>query len=125
LFLCAPLTDRTRGMINAETLALLQPHAYLINVARGPLVVERDLVAALKAGRLAAAAMDVTEKEPLPPTSELWDLPNVIITPHVGGQSATRIDDMTDFFCENIRRYRAGEPLRNLVDKRLGFPIRQ
>lgn len=125
LFLCAPLTDRTRGMIDAEALALLQPHAYLINVARGPLVVERDLVAALKAGRLAAAAMDVTEREPLPPTSELWDLPNVIITPHVGGQSARRIDDMTDFFCENIRRYRAGEPLANLVDKRLGFPIRQ
>jgi phosphoglycerate dehydrogenase-like enzyme len=124
LFLCAPLTDQTRGMINAEALALLQPHAYLINVARGQLVVERDLVAALKAGKLAAAAMDVTEQEPLAETSELWEMPNVIITPHVGGQSARRIDDMTDFFCENIRRFRAGEPLRNLVDKRLGFPMR-
>ncbi len=124
LFLCAPLTEHTRGMINAEMLSLLRPHAYLINVARGPLVVERDLVAALKAGKLAAAAMDVTEKEPLPETSELWDMPNVIVTPHVGGQSARRIDDMTEFFCENIRRYRAGEPLVNLVDKRLGFPLR-
>jgi D-3-phosphoglycerate dehydrogenase len=124
LFLCAPLTAQTRGMIDAAALALMQPHAYLINVARGPLVVERDLVAALKSGRLAAAAMDVTEQEPLPPSSELWGLPNVIITPHVGGQSARRIDDMTDFFCENICRYRAGEPLVNLVDKRLGFPIR-
>ncbi len=124
LFLCAPLNQHTRGMINAAALAHLRPHAMLINVARGPLVVERDLVAALQSGRLAAAAMDVTEQEPLPATSELWHLPNVIITPHVGGQSARRIDDMTDFFCENIRRYRAGEPLVNLVDKTLGFPIR-
>lgn len=124
LFLCAPLNQITRGMIDAAALALMQPHAYLINVARGPLVVERDLVAALKSGKLAAAAMDVTEVEPLPLASELWELPNVIITPHVGGQSASRIDDMTDFFVENIRRFRAGEPLVNLVDKRLGFPVR-
>ena len=124
LFLCAPLNQYTRGMINAAALAHLRPHAMLINVARGPLVVERDLVAALKSDQLAAAAMDVTEQEPLPASSELWELPNVIITPHVGGQCARRIDDMTDFLCENIRRFRAGEPLVNLVDKQLGFPIR-
>ena len=66
----------------------------------------------------------MTEDEPLPPTSPLWDLPNVIITPHVGGQSRLRIDQMTDFFCDNLRRYLAGQPLANLVDKRLGFPVR-
>jgi len=65
----------------------------------------------------------VFEQEPLPPDSPLWDMPNVIITPHVGGQSATRADDMTNFFCENLRRYLADEPLINLVDKELGFPL--
>ncbi len=125
LILCAPLTDLTRGMINAQTLALLKPSALVANMARGPLVVEKDLVAALEAGKLAGAVMDVTEVEPLPVTSKLWDLPNVIITPHVAGQSARRIDQMTDFFCENLRRYWAGEPLNNLVDKQLGFPVRK
>lgn len=122
LILCAPLTDRTRGMIHARTLRLLPRGAILVNVARGPLVVERDLVRALENGQLSAAAMDVTETEPLPPESRLWRLPNVIITPHVGGQRSTRIDDMTNFFCDNLQRYRRGEPLMNLVDKRLGFP---
>jgi D-3-phosphoglycerate dehydrogenase len=82
------------------------------------------LIEALKNGRLFGAALDVTETEPLPPSSPLWDLPNVIITPHVGGQSKRRIDQMTDFFCDNLRRYQTGQPLRNLVDKRLGFPAR-
>jgi D-3-phosphoglycerate dehydrogenase len=123
LILAAPLTEHTRGMINARRLALLPPGAILINVARGPLVVEADLVAALESGHLGGAGLDVTDPEPLPPASRLWDLPNVIITPHVGGQSATRIDDMTNFFCENLRRYLTGRPLLNLVDKRLGFPF--
>ena len=83
----------------------------LINVARGPLVVERDLVDVLDSGHLWGAGVDVTEVEPLPADSPLWDVPNVIITPHVGGQRASRIDDMTDLFCENLRRYRAGKPL--------------
>jgi D-3-phosphoglycerate dehydrogenase len=96
-----------------------------VNVARGPLVVERDLVAALESGRLAGAGLDVTEQEPLPNSSRLWELPSVIITPHVGGQSARRADNMTNFFCENLRRYLAGQPLLNVVDKRLGFPVRQ
>jgi D-3-phosphoglycerate dehydrogenase len=91
-------------------------------MARGGLVVEDDLVAALESGQLAGAALDVTATEPLPPESPLWELPNVIITPHVGGQAATRIDDMTRFFCDNLRRYMANRPLRNLVVKELGFP---
>jgi phosphoglycerate dehydrogenase-like enzyme len=125
LVLCVPLNDSTRGMINASALAKMKPGSLLVNVARGPLVVEADLVAALESGHLAGAVMDVTEQEPLPPTSALWDMPNVIITPHVGGQSAWRIDAMTNLFCRNLRRWQAGLPLINfLTDKRLGFPIR-
>jgi D-3-phosphoglycerate dehydrogenase len=123
LILAAPLTDRTRGMINGRRLALLPRGAVVINVARGPLVVEHDLVEALESGHLGGAGLDVTDPEPLPPDSRLWEMPNVIITPHVGGQSATRIDDMTSFFCANLERYLAGRSLCNLVDKRLGFPL--
>ncbi len=68
--------------------------------------------------------LDVTPEEPLPADSPLWEIPNLIITPHVGGQSKRRIDQMTDFFCENLRRYQTGQPLANLVDKQLGFPVR-
>jgi len=122
LILAAPLNDLTRGMIDARRLSLLPPDAVLVNVARGPLVVERDLVDALTSRRLWGAGVDVTEVEPLAPDSALWDAPNVIITPHVGGQRASRIDDMTELFCDNLRRYRAGQPLINDVDKALGFP---
>jgi D-3-phosphoglycerate dehydrogenase len=123
VILAAPLTSTTRGMIDAAALAAMKRGSILINVARGPLVVESAMVEALRSGHLAGAGLDVTEIEPLPPSSPLWDMPQVIITPHVGGQSATRIDDMTNFFCENLRRWLAGEPLLNLIDKRLGFPV--
>ena len=122
LILCVPLTERTRGMIDAAALSKMKPGSLLINVARGPVVVEADLVAALQSGHLAGAGLDVTEIEPLPAGSQLWDLPNVIITPHVGAQSVRRNDDATDLFCENLRRHLSGRPLLNLVDKRLGFP---
>jgi len=125
VILAAPLNETTRGMIDARSLATMQRGALLINVARGPLVVEHALVEALKSGHLAGAGLDVTEHEPLGVESPLWDLPQVIITPHVGGQSARRIDDMTKFFCENLQRWVAGRPLVNLVDKRLGFPVPQ
>lgn len=122
LILAAPLNSHTRHMINARRLALLPEGAILINMARGALVVENDLADAIESGHLAGAGLDVTEVEPLSVSSRLWSLPNVIITPHVGGQAATRIDDMTNFFCDNLARYRAGRPLRNLVVKELGFP---
>ena len=123
LILAAPLTNETRNMIDARRLAMLPKGAIVINVARGPLVVTDDLVAALESGHLAGAAVDVTQPEPLPLESRLWDQPNVIITPHVAGQSHSRIDNMTNFFCNNLQRYFAGQPLVNLVDKRLGFPF--
>jgi D-3-phosphoglycerate dehydrogenase len=123
--LCVPLTSETRGMIDARRLALMRPGSILINVARGPVVIEHDLVAALESGHLWGAGVDVAAKEPLPEDSRLWDLPNVIISPHVGGESARRADDITAFFCENLRRYLDGRPLLNLIDKILGFPIRR
>jgi D-3-phosphoglycerate dehydrogenase len=86
-------------------------------------VVEQALVDALQSGELWGAGVDVTEVEPLADDSRLWSEPNVIITPHVGGQSFRRIDQMTDFFCENLRRYLSDQPLNNLVDKHLGFPL--
>jgi D-3-phosphoglycerate dehydrogenase len=124
VILCVPLTDLTRGMLNAQSLQTMRRGSLLVNVARGEVVVERDLVAALKSGHLWGAALDVTETEPLPPASPLWDLPNVLITPHVGAQSARRVDDTTAFFCDNLKRFLSGSPLRNQVDKSLGFPIR-
>lgn len=123
--LCLPLNDMTRGIITGEKIDLMQSHALLANMARGPLVVTEDLVDRLQNGRIAGAVMDVTDPEPLPEDSQLWDLPNVMITPHVGGQSNWRIDNMTRLFCENLRRWQAGEPLINfLTEKHLGFPIR-
>jgi phosphoglycerate dehydrogenase-like enzyme len=125
LILCLPLNDSTRGLFNASMLAKMKPSALLVNVARGALVVTPDLVAALDRKQIAGAVMDVTDPEPLPPESRLWDVPNVIITPHVGGQSSWRIDNMTHLFCRNLRRWKAGLPLVNyLSDKQLGFPIR-
>ena len=122
LFLCAPLTKHTRGMIDAQALAQMKPGAILVNVARGPLVDEVALAAALESGRLDSAALDVTPEEPPAADSPLWRAPRLVITPHVAGQSGRRIDAMTKFFCDNLRRYSRGEALKNLVDKRLGFP---
>ena len=97
-------------MIDQHALESMKPGSVLINVARGPVVVERDLVNALESGHVGGAGLDVTEIEPLP-NSRLWDLPNVIITPHVGAQSKRRIDDATDLFCDNLQRFREGRPL--------------
>ncbi|MGO9113969.1 MAG: D-2-hydroxyacid dehydrogenase [Thermoguttaceae bacterium] len=125
LILSVPLNVSTRRMIDADAMQRMKPGAVLVNVARGPLVVESDLVAALESGHLAGALMDVTEQEPLPTSSKLWDLPQVIITPHVGGQARWRNDKITDLFCRNLIRWKQGQPLINfLADKRLGFPIR-
>lgn len=123
--LLLPLNETTHGMVDASFLARMKPGSLLVNVARGPLVFEADLVAALEAGRLAGAVLDVTDPEPLPESSRLWELPNVIITPHVAGQSAWRNDCITALFCRNLRRWQSGQTLINhLTDKKLGFPIR-
>ncbi|MDA1050756.1 MAG: D-2-hydroxyacid dehydrogenase [Planctomycetota bacterium] len=120
--LCVPLNSQTHHMIDSAAFAKMKPGAILINVARGPVVDEAALVDALESGQLSAAGVDVTEVEPLPEASPLWEMSNVIITPHVGAQSAKRADDATELFCDNLKRYLRGERLRNVVDKELGFP---
>ncbi|MDP6446218.1 MAG: D-2-hydroxyacid dehydrogenase, partial [Pirellulaceae bacterium] len=123
--LAVPLNADTHHLIDAGRLAAMKPDATLINVARGPVVDETALAAALANGGIGRAGLDVCEVEPLPAESPLWDMPNVLITPHVGAQSAKRVDDTTSFACENMANYLAGRPLLNLVDKQLGFPVRK
>lgn len=122
VILALPLFAETLGLFDAGRFAKMRPGSYLINVARGSIVVEEALVAALESGHLAGAGLDVTEVEPLAPDSLLWDDPKVIITPHVGAQSSRRVDDTTDLACLNLRRYLKGLLPYNRVDKALGFP---
>jgi D-3-phosphoglycerate dehydrogenase len=122
VILALPLNASTESLFNESTFALMRPGSYLVNVARGGVVSEAALVAALDSGHLAGAGLDVTEVEPLPEESLLWDRSNVLITPHVGAQSYRRISDTTDLVCENLKRYRRGVHTWNKVDKRLGFP---
>ena len=116
--LVTPLTDETRGLMDARRLALLQRDAWLVNVGRGALVREGDLIAALADGTLAGAVLDVFEQEPLPPESPLWAMENVIVTPHLSGPDDHR---NVERFLENYRRFKAGEPLDGLVDLERGY----
>lgn len=116
-----PLTGQTRHLIDARSLAHAKPGAWLINVSRGGVVDETALVHALREGPLGGACLDVFEEEPLPTDSALWDLPNVIITPHTSGLSPRLYERSADLFVENLRRYVTGEPLLNVVDKAAGY----
>ena len=121
LVLTAPLTGETRGLIGSEQIRRMKPDAILVNVARGKLVREEELAGELARGTIAGAALDVFEHEPLAATSPLWDLPNVVITPHT---SAFRDDYWplaVDLFAANLRRFERGESLANLVDKTAGY----
>ena len=122
VILCVPLNAQTARMMGAEQFALMKKGAYLVNVARGQVVDEPALVEALRQDRLRGAALDVTAEEPLPTESPLWEMPQVTITPHVGAQSADRVDVTVDFFCENLHRFCRDQRLFNCVDKQLGFP---
>ncbi len=117
----APLTRETYHMIGPEELAAMKPSAYLINVARGAIVNEAALVEALRNKKIAGAALDVFEQEPLPPESPLWDLPNVLLTPHISAITPKYDDRATALFAENLRRYLEGRELLNVVDKNLGY----
>jgi phosphoglycerate dehydrogenase-like enzyme len=121
LMIACPHTAETHHLIDAETLKLVKPGVYLINVTRGGIVDESALVDALRDGRVAGAGLDVFEVEPLPEDSPLWDMENVVITPHSAGQSQHRPRPTIELFCDNIGRYLRGAPLRNVVDKQLGF----
>lgn len=116
-----PGTPETNGLLGTETLGLMKPGAYLAAVSRGGIVDEAEVAAMLHDGRLAGAALDVTDIEPLPAASPLWTAPNLILTPHVAGKSANTTAAATEILRDNLARYLAGQPLRNLVDKRLGF----
>lgn len=122
VIVCVPLNAQTEHMLSRQEFGQMKPGATLINVARGQVIDEAVLVEALQSKKLYGVGVDVTEVEPLPAASPLWDMPNVIITPHVGAQSARRADDTTDLICDNLQRHFSGRPLRNLVDKNLGFP---
>jgi phosphoglycerate dehydrogenase-like enzyme len=121
LVICAPSTTATSGLLGSAELALLRPGSVLINVARGEVVEEQALVAALRSRHLRGAGLDVFVHEPLPPESELWSLDNVLITPHVSGTTDRFWRREVDLITENVRRYAAGMPLRNQVDKQAGY----
>jgi phosphoglycerate dehydrogenase-like enzyme len=119
--LTVPETSETKGLIGERELALMPRSSVLINVARGRILDEEALAAALSAGRLRGAGLDVFREEPLPPDSPLWELDNVLITPHIGGTSQRFWDRQTELMIRNIGNYLADLPLENLVDKRLGY----
>jgi phosphoglycerate dehydrogenase-like enzyme len=119
--LTVPLTAQTYHLIDAAALAAMKPDAVLINIARGDVVDEQELVAVLEQGKIRGAALDVFSVEPLPEDHPFWKLPNVIISPHVGGFTPHYDDRATDIFAENLRRYIAGETLLNIVNRELGY----
>lgn len=119
--LAVPLTAETERLFDARAFEALKPGAYLVNIARGKVVDTAALVAALKSGRLAGAALDVTDPEPLPATHELWKLANVVITPHVAADAELTEERHRELFAENVRRFGAGEPLLNVVDGSAGY----
>jgi phosphoglycerate dehydrogenase-like enzyme len=117
----APHTPETERLFNVSRIAQMKPQSYLINIGRGAIVVLDDLVAALRAGQIAGAALDVFEVEPLPRDHPLWDFPNVIITPHTAGYSPVIAARHLATLVENVRRFAQGQPLMNVVDKALWF----
>ena len=117
----APLTENSTSMIGRDQLAAMKSSAVLVNISRGALVDEAALIEALSEGKLAGAGLDVFEQEPLPESSPLWDMPNVLITPHVSGSNPHYNRRVTELFCDNLARYLNGETLRNLVDVERGY----
>jgi phosphoglycerate dehydrogenase-like enzyme len=111
-----PLTEETRGLIDRETIARMREGAVFVNVGRGRAVDEEALIEALRAGKLSGAALDVTAKEPLPPESPLWEMENVIISPHTAALSWHENERIVELFAENLRRYLRGDELLSRVD---------
>ena len=119
--LIVPLTPETAGLLGKAELAAMKPGAVLINIGRGQLVDEAALVESLRSGNLGGAALDVFATEPLPKASPLWDLPNVLVTPHSMSTALDENEWLVDLFSDNLRRYLAGQPLRNVVDRARGY----
>ena len=116
-----PLTPLTAQVIEEEALSFCREGSFFYNIGRGGTVDEAALVRALRSGRLAGCGLDVFEEEPLPPSSPLWSMENVIVTPHVGGASPREADRVADLFLDNLERWRAGHPLRNVVNRDFGY----
>jgi len=121
VLLALPHTPDTRQLIGRREIAAMKRGAFLINVARGKLIDDAALIAALRSRQLGGAALDVFTKEPLEPESPYWDMPNVIVTPHTSGAMDDYWTPLVDLFSENLRRFEAGRPLLNVVDKGLGY----
>jgi len=116
-----PLTGETRGLLDEAMLARLRPEAVLVNMARGGIVDETALARMLREGRLRGAVLDVFEEEPLPEASPLWDVPNLVVTPHVAGFRRDYLERVFEIFAENVLRLEAGRPLRNAIDRARGY----
>ena len=119
--ICLPLTKETHHLFSREKFNCMKPTAVLINIGRGAIVHEKELIEALENKVIAGAALDVQETEPLPPDSPLWDMENVVITPHHSGISEKYIGRAIDLFCLNLQAYVRGESLPSLVDKTAGY----
>lgn len=119
--ICAPLTPETQGMFDDAAFQAMQSHALLVNVTRGKIVDGPALLRALNNGSIGGAGLDVTPEEPLSMESPLWDMPNVIITPHVAGGSPIRLDRTVGLFCDNLERLLVGKPLLSVIDKEKGY----
>ncbi len=119
--LALPLTAETAGVIGEAELAVMKPNAVIVNIARGRVIDQDALIQALRQGRIAGAALDVTTPEPLPSDHELWGVPNVMITPHISGGTPRYMERAIGLFCDNLRQYADGEPLRNVVDPSRGY----
>jgi phosphoglycerate dehydrogenase-like enzyme len=121
LVVAAPLTPATRGAVSREVIGAMKSSAWVINIARGPIIDEPALIEALAAGRIGGAALDTFDTEPLPAGSPLWKMPNVIVTPHSSNRSPKIRERTLALFVENVRRYKAGEPLLNQVNFEAGY----
>jgi phosphoglycerate dehydrogenase-like enzyme len=121
LVIAAPLTAETRGLVDRRILQAMGRSGYVVNVARGPLIVETDLIEALEGNLLAGAALDVFDEEPLDQGSRLWSMPNVLVSPHMSGDYRGVEGDLIEVFVANLDKWLSEEPLDNLVDKRRGY----
>jgi phosphoglycerate dehydrogenase-like enzyme len=121
LAVAAALTPQTKGMVSAAILRALKPTAWVINIARGPIVDEAALIDALREKRIGGAALDVFETEPLPKDSPLWTFDNTILTPHISNSSPRLRERSLALVVENVRRFKAGEPMLNVVDRAIGY----
>jgi phosphoglycerate dehydrogenase-like enzyme len=121
VLLLLPVTEQTRGIMNEQRLRAMRRSAYLLNFARGALVVDDDLVAAVRSGTIAGAVLDVYRTEPLPHDHPFWSTPGITVLPHIGGLHPARDELVADLFVENVGRFLTGQPLRAVADRARGY----